>query len=108
MEIGAVDWAEQTCKQGAGEILITSMDADGTTDGYDLELTRAVTDAVPVPVIASGGAGQPRHLADAVDPSLGGAQAALAASVFHFGMFSVLEAKQAIAQRGLPVRIPRP
>ena len=84
------------------------MDADGTTDGYDLELTRAVTDAVPVPVIASGGAGQPRHLADAVDPSLGGAQAALAASVFHFGMFSVLEAKQAIAQRGLPVRIPRP
>ena len=106
--LGAVDWAEQTCKQGAGEILITSMDADGTTDGYDLELTRAVTDAVPVPVIASGGAGQPRHLADAVDPSLGGAQAALAASVFHFGMFSVLEAKQAIAQRGLPVRIPRP
>jgi imidazole glycerol-phosphate synthase subunit HisF len=104
----AVEWAEQACECGAGEILITSMDADGTTDGYDLELTLAVTGAVPVPVIASGGAGEPGHLADAVDPSLGGAQAALAASVFHFGMFSVLEAKQAIAERGLPVRIPQP
>jgi cyclase len=106
--LGAVHWARDACELGAGEILITSMDADGTTGGYDLELTRAVTDAVPVPVIASGGAGRPEHLADAVDPSLAGAQAALAASVFHFGMFSVLEAKQAIAGRGLPVRIPHP
>ena len=69
------------------------MDRDGTTDGYDLELTRAVSDAVSVPVIASGGAGTPEHLADAVDPERGGAEAALAASVFHFGAFSVLDAK---------------
>jgi cyclase len=104
----ALEWVKRACERGAGEILITSMDADGTTDGYDLELTRAVSGAVPVPVIASGGAGRPGHLADAVDPALGGAQAALAASVFHFGTFSILEAKQAIAERGLPVRIPQP
>jgi cyclase len=91
---------------GAGEILLTSMDKDGTTDGYDLELTRAVSTAVPVPVIASGGAGTPDHLADAVDPDKGNAEAALAASVFHFGAFSVMDAKQALDRRGLPVRIP--
>jgi imidazole glycerol-phosphate synthase subunit HisF len=107
-QLSAVEWAGRACEQGAGEILVTSMDADGTTDGYDLELTRAIAGVVPVPVIASGGAGRPEHLADAVDPSCGDAQAALAASVFHFGMFSVLEAKQAIADRGLPVRIPHP
>jgi len=106
--LDAVRWAQRACELGAGEILLTSMDADGTTTGYDLELTRAVSDAVPVPVIASGGAGRPEHLADALDPSIGGAEAALAASVFHFGTFSVAEAKQAVAARGLPVRIPRP
>jgi cyclase len=84
------------------------MDRDGTTDGYDIELTRSVADAVPVPVIASGGAGTPAHLADAVDPAAGGAEAALAASVFHFGTFSILDAKLALRDRGLPVRMPRP
>jgi imidazole glycerol-phosphate synthase subunit HisF len=106
--IDAVGWAARACELGAGEILLTSMDADGTTDGYDLRLTRAVADAVPVPVIASGGAGLPEHLADAVDPDLGSAEAALAASVFHFGTFTVLDAKRALLSRGLPVRIPAP
>ncbi|HEV2757089.1 MAG TPA: imidazole glycerol phosphate synthase subunit HisF [Actinomycetota bacterium] len=101
----AVEWAEEAAERGAGEILLTSMDADGTTDGYDLALTAAVTRAVDVPVIASGGAGTPEHLADAVDPARGGAAAALAASVFHFGTFSIADAKDAIARRGLPVRI---
>jgi len=101
----AVEWAVHACALGAGEILLTSMDADGTTDGYDLALTRAVSDAVPVPVIASGGAGAPGHLADAVDPAAGGAEAALAASVFHFGTLSVMDAKRALAARGLPVRM---
>lgn len=103
----AVRWARMAAELGAGEILLTSMDRDGTTDGYDLELTRAVVEAVNVPVIASGGAGTPEHLADAVDPALCGAEAALAASVFHFGQFSVTDAKRAMAARGLPVRIPR-
>jgi cyclase len=84
------------------------MDTDGTTDGYDLELTSAIADAVGVPVVASGGAGTPEHLADAVDPRLGRAQAALAASVFHFGTFSIADAKRALRARGLPVRMPRP
>ena len=101
----AVEWAEEAAERGAGEILLTSMDADGTTDGYDLALTAAVTRAVDVPVIASGGAGTPEHLADAVAPARGGAAAALAASVFHFGTFSIADAKDAIARRGLPVRI---
>jgi cyclase len=83
------------------------MDRDGTTDGYDLDLTRAVSDAVAVPVIASGGAGRPEHLADAVDPDLGRAEAALAASVFHFGTFSIRDAKEALGARGLPVRVGR-
>ena len=104
----AVRWARMVTELGAGEILLTSMDRDGTTDGYDLELTRAVSDAVGVPVIASGGAGRPEHLADAVDPERGGAEAALAASVFHFGTFSVLEAKQALEARGIAVRMPAP
>ena len=103
--LDAVRWAKMACETGCGEILLTSMDRDGTTDNYDLDLTRAVTRAVPVPVIASGGAGAPDHLADAVDPELGGAEAALAASVFHFRTFSVLDAKRAIAGRGLPVRL---
>jgi cyclase len=101
----AVEWARRACQMGAGEILLTSMDRDGTTDGYDLALTRAVADAVPVPVIASGGAGTPQDLADAVDPAVGAAEAALAASVFHFRSFSVADAKRALVARGLPVRV---
>ena len=106
--LDAVRWARMVTELGAGEILLTSMDRDGTTDGYDLELTRSVSEAVSVPVIASGGAGRPDHLADAVDPDKGGAEAALAASVFHFGTFSVLEAKQALEARGIAVRMPAP
>jgi cyclase len=101
----AVEWAEIAAAHGAGEILLTSMDRDGTTDGYDLGLTSAVVDRVGCPVIASGGAGSPDDLADAVDPSRGGAAAALAASVFHFRTFSIRDAKRAMAQRGLEVRI---
>jgi len=103
--LDAVDWAGRAGELGAGEILLTSMDADGTTGGYDIALTRAVSSAVPVPVIASGGAGVPEHLADAVDPNEGGAAAALAASVFHFGTFSIAQAKEALAARSLPVRM---
>ncbi len=106
--LDTVRWARLACELGAGEILLTSMDRDGTTDGYDLDLTRAVADAVSVPVIASGGAGTPQHLADAVDPERGAAEAALAASVFHFGSFSIAAAKQALFERGLPVRMPQP
>ena len=102
--LDAVGWARRVAELGAGEILLTSMDADGTTGGYDLALTRAVSSSVPVPVIASGGAGEPEHLADAVDPNGGGAAAALAASVFHFGAFSIAQAKDALARRSLPVR----
>ena len=105
--LDVIQWARTVAELGAGEILLTSMDRDGTTDGYDLELTRAVCDAVTIPVIASGGAGTPDDLADAVDPAKGGAEAALAASVFHFGTFSIADAKQAMAARGLAVRIPR-
>ena len=107
-DLDARAWAERACELGAGEILLTSMDRDGTTDGYDLDLTATVVDAVPVPVIASGGAGAPEHLADAVDATRGGAEAALAASVFHFETFSIADAKRAMAARGLPVRIPGP
>jgi imidazole glycerol-phosphate synthase subunit HisF len=106
--IDAVAWATRACALGAGEILLTSMDRDGTTDGYDIGLTRSVSDAVSVPVIASGGAGTPEHLADAVDPAVGDAEAALAASVFHFETFTVADAKAAMVRRGLPVRIASP
>ena len=106
--LDVIRWARMVAELGAGEILLTSMDRDGTTDGYDIELTHTVTASVNIPVIASGGAGTPDHLADAVDPARGGAEAALAASVFHFGTFSVADAKEAIAERGLPVRMPRP
>jgi imidazole glycerol-phosphate synthase subunit HisF len=106
--LDAIGWATRASELGAGEILLTSMDADGTTGGYDLDLTRAVADAVSIPVIASGGAGSPDHIADAVDPARGGAEAALAASIFHFGTFSVSDAKRAIEGRGLPVRMPAP
>jgi cyclase len=88
---------------GAGEILLTSMDKDGTKSGFDLALTRAVSDAVPVPVIASGGVGTLEHLVDGVQQ--GGADAVLAASIFHFGTFTVREAKECMASRGIPVRL---
>lgn len=98
----AVDWARRGVSLGAGEILLTSMDADGTRDGYDLKLTRAISDAVPVPVIASGGAGNPDHLADAVLE--GGASAVLAASIFHFGDYTIDAAKAVMQDRGVVVR----
>ncbi len=98
----AVDWAREGVRRGAGEILLTSMDADGTKDGYDLALTRAVADAVPVPVIASGGAGTLEHLYEAVTE--GGADAVLAASIFHFGEFTIAEAKAFLRARGVEVR----
>ena len=99
----AVAWAREAVKRGAGEVLLTSMDRDGTTDGYDLELTRAVADAVPVPVIASGGAGDLEHLSEAITD--GGADAVLCASIFHYGTFRVRDAKQHLAERGIPVRL---
>ncbi len=103
MHIDAVAWATQMAQMGAGEILLTSMDRDGTRIGFDLELTRAVADAVPVPVIASGGVGNLDHLADGVQQ--GGADAVLAASIFHYGQHTVAEAKQLMAARGIPVRL---
>lgn len=99
----AVAWARQVEELGAGEIVLTSMDADGTKDGYDLEITKAVADAVTIPVVASGGAGKPEHLADAV--LKGGADAALAASIFHFGEFSIRETKRIMQRMGVPVRL---
>ena len=104
--IDAVEWAARVEALGAGEILLTSMDRDGTRDGYDLELTRAVTRVVSIPVIASGGAGTLEHLREALDDgaSGGGASAVLAASIFHFGTFRVPEAKTYLAARGILVR----
>ena len=98
----AVAWAREVERLGAGEIVLTSMDADGTKDGYDLEITRAVTDAVSIPVVASGGAGCPEHLADAI--LIGGADAALAASIFHYGQYTIEETKRVMQQRGIPVQ----
>jgi imidazole glycerol-phosphate synthase subunit HisF len=98
----AIAWAQSGVERGAGEILLTSMDRDGTLDGYDLELTRAIADAVPVPVIASGGAGTPAHMADAL--RAGGADAALAASIFHDGTYTIAAVKAALAARGVEVR----
>lgn len=100
--LDAVEWASEGVSRGAGEILLTSMDRDGTTDGYEIELTRRVSESVPVPVIASGGAGEPAHLRDAVVE--GGADAVLCASIFHFGDFTVAEAKRAMAAGGVAVR----
>ena len=96
-----VEWAREGVARGAGEILLTSMDRDGTNDGYDLELTRAVAEAVGVPVIASGGAGTLEHLAEALQA---GADAALAASIFHYGTFRIREAKEHLAASGIAVR----
>lgn len=99
----AVEWAREVERLGAGEIVLTSMDADGTKDGYDLEITRAVTDAVTIPVVASGGAGHPNHLADAI--LIGGAEAALAASIFHYNEFTIRETKEIMRARGVSVRL---
>jgi cyclase len=101
--LDAVTWATEMAKRGAGEILLTSMDRDGTKSGFDLALTRAVADAVSVPVIASGGVGNLDHLADGVQQ--GRADAVLAASIFHYGEFTVGQAKARMAERGIPVRI---
>ncbi len=100
--LDAVEWARRVAELGAGEILLTSMDRDGTKQGFDLELTRAVSDAVPVPVIASGGVGTLQHLADGV--LKGRADAVLAASIFHYGEFTVGQAKAFMAQQGIPMR----
>ena len=100
----AVEWAVRGVELGAGEILLTSMDADGTCAGYDCELTRRVSDAVSVPVIASGGAGTLDHLAEVLDA--GHADAVLAASIFHFGTYTIPEAKRFLKERGIPVREP--
>ncbi|HEX2922981.1 MAG TPA: imidazole glycerol phosphate synthase subunit HisF [Chloroflexota bacterium] len=101
--IDALEWAQKVVGLGAGEILLTSMDRDGTQNGYDLELLSAVSKAVTVPVIASGGAGSPSHLYDAL--ARGGADAVLAASIFHYGTYSVRDVKRYLADRGLPIRL---
>ena len=101
--LDAIAWATEMAQRGAGEILLTSMDRDGTKAGFDLELTRAVSDAVNVPVIASGGVGTLDHLADGIQT--GGADAVLAASIFHYGEFTVGQAKARMVERGIPVRI---
>jgi len=98
----AVEWAGEVERLGAGEIVLTSMDADGTKDGYDIEITQAVAAAVDIPVVASGGAGSPEHLYQAL--TAGKASAALAASIFHYGTYTIEETKQFLAQRGVPVR----
>ncbi|SMP78460.1 cyclase [Neorhodopirellula lusitana] len=100
----AVEWAKEVEKLGAGEIVLTSMDADGTKDGYDIPITRAVSEAVSIPVVASGGAGHPDHLVEAIRD--GKADAALAASIFHFGTFTITETKQRMKEAGIPVRHP--
>jgi cyclase len=99
----AVAWAREAQRLGAGEIVLTSMDADGTKDGYDLEMTAAVSEAVSIPVVASGGAGCPEHLADAI--LMGGADAALAASIFHYGEYTIRQTKELLRARGIPVRL---
>ncbi|MAE62080.1 MAG: imidazole glycerol phosphate synthase subunit HisF [Planctomycetaceae bacterium] len=105
----AVQWARRVVELGAGEIVLTSMDADGTKDGYDLEITRLVTAAVDVPVVASGGCGGPEHMFDALKPLAdggGGADAALVASIFHYGQYTVDQCKSYLADRNIPVRWP--
>ena len=101
--LDAIDWAKEVVNRGAGEILLTSMDADGTKDGYDLELTRSVAEAVSVPVIASGGAGTLAHFAEAL--TIGKADAVLAASLFHFGTFTIRQVKEYLRDQGIDVRL---
>ena len=105
-ELDAVAWAREVVERGAGEIMLTSMNADGHRDGYDIPLTRAVSDAVTVPVIASGGAGSAAHLAEALTD--GGADAALAASIFHFGTHAIMDVKRELHAAGIPVRLENP
>jgi len=100
--LDAVEFAKEVEQRGAGEIMLTSMDRDGTKDGYDIELTKAITDAVNIPVIASGGVGNPEHIHEAL--TSGGASAALAASIFHYREYSVKEVKEYLAERGVTVR----
>ncbi len=102
----ALSWCEQVAELGAGEILLTSMDKDGTRDGYDLWITREVARRVPVPVIASGGVGSLEHLRQGLALGEGEADAALAASIFHFGLFTIAQAKQYLSEHGIPVRPP--
>ena len=101
--IDAREWSVEMARRGAGEILLTSMDRDGTKDGFDLELTRTISDAVPIPVIASGGVGTLEHLAQGV--LTGGADAVLAASIFHFGEYTIREAKTHMSKRGIEVNL---
>jgi cyclase len=101
-EVDAIEWAAEVCRRGAGEILLTSMDADGTKAGYDIGLTRSVSEAVTIPVIASGGAGKVEHMVEVL--SHGKADAVLAASIFHFGEYTVGDVKRLLAQSGVPVR----
>lgn len=101
--LDAVAWAQEVERLGAGEIVLTSMDADGTKDGYDLEITRAVAEAVSIPVVASGGAGSPQHMYEVLTE--GKADAALAASIFHYGEYTIGETKRFLAERGVPVRL---
>jgi len=102
-ELDAVEWAKEVVARGAGEILLTSMDRDGTKQGYDLDLTRAVSEAVEVPVIASGGVGTPQHMCDGI--LQGKASAVLVASIFHFGQYTIPQTKSAMQEAGIPVRI---
>jgi len=102
-ELDAVEWAKEVVDRGAGEILLTSMDRDGTKQGYDLDLTRAVSEAVEVPVIASGGVGTPQHMCDGI--LQGKASAVLVASIFHFGQYTIPQTKSAMQEAGIPVRI---
>ena len=102
-ELDAVEWAAEVCRRGAGEILLTSMDSDGTKNGYDIGLTKAVSEAVTIPVIASGGAGNIDHMVDVLRD--GKADAVLAASIFHFGEFTVGDVKKYLGARGVPVRL---
>jgi cyclase len=99
----AIAWAREGAERGAGEIMLTSMDRDGTEDGYELELTRMVADAIDIPVIASGGAGRLEHLSEAIEK--GRADAVLCASIFHYGTFTVRQAKQHLSASGIPVRL---
>lgn len=101
--IDAIEWAKEMCERGAGEILLTSMDRDGTREGFDIELTRAVSEAVSIPVIASGGVGELAHLTDGI--TKGKADAVLAASIFHFGDHTIAEAKELLNQQGIEIRL---
>ncbi len=101
--LDAVEWARQAAELGAGELLVTGMDADGTRQGYDIALTRAIAEAVTIPVIASGGAGYPQHMYEAI--AEGKADAVLAASIFHYGHFTVRQVKEYLRERGVPVRL---